>query len=394
VMWVGADVFAAFFAESTIAPLVRVLALGMAIEGLISIRVVVFQKQLDFKRQFIFQMSGEVIGLGTTITLAYLTHSLWSVVYGQLASAVARVITSYALDPKRPRFLLRRGPALELMRYGRWVSASTALGLALSQGDNTFVGKVLGAKELAYYAWAFQLSNLPGLAISQVLGVVMFPAYATLQADRARLADVFARSLRLAIALAFPASALIAALADVFVLAVLGAKWLPIVPIVLALSGFGALRALGTTADALLLATGRPQVRTKVQIAQLLILATAIVPLSSRYGTVGVGWAVALYGLVCVYQVVLCLKQCELPLSTLWKPLLQVGVASAGAVGVALLVARALQGYTAWLVLIAAGLTATLAFVACLIGIDRFAQQGYVAEARLLLRALQRRAPA
>jgi O-antigen/teichoic acid export membrane protein len=390
----GAGVFALFFDEPGIIPLLRVLAVALALEGLISIRVVVFQRELDFRRHFIFQMAGEVVGLGVTIALAYATHSIWSVVYGQIASAVARVIGSYALDPKRPHFLLRRAPAMELMRYGRWVSASTALMLAISQGDNMFVGRVLGATELAYYAWAFQLSNMPGLSISQVLGQVMFPAYATVQNDLPRLSDLFTRSLRLAIALAFPASALIAALCPLFVHAVLGDKWLPIVPIVLALSGFGAMRALGTTGDAFLLAIGRPEVRTKIQIAQLVILAAAIVPLSSRYGTVGVGWAVALYGLLNVYEAALCVQLCGLPQSVLWKPAAQVVGASAGAVAIALLAARGLAGLPAPLALLAASLAACVAYALCLFGLDRFMHQGSRVAARGLLWVLCGRAPA
>ena len=56
------------------------------------------------------------------------------------------------------------------------------------------------------------------------------------------------------------------------------------------------MRAFGASAGALFLAIGRPDLRTKIQLAQLVVFAVAIYPLYLRFGVLGVAWAVSLYG--------------------------------------------------------------------------------------------------
>ena len=118
-------------------------------------------------------------GCVTTIGAALRLHNVWAVVYGQLAAARRAWSRSYLLAHRRPRLRLDQPIARELLSYGRWVGASSVLLFVLVNGDNLFIGKVVGAEALAFYAWAYQLANLPALFITQILSSVMFPAFAT-----------------------------------------------------------------------------------------------------------------------------------------------------------------------------------------------------------------------
>ena len=95
----GSTLFAGFFNEPRVAALLRVLALSMLIEGLISNRVAMLQRTLDFRRYFFFQASGQLVGLVATIGFAFWLRNVWAVVYGQVAASCARVLVSYLLDP-------------------------------------------------------------------------------------------------------------------------------------------------------------------------------------------------------------------------------------------------------------------------------------------------------
>lgn len=384
----GATWFAGFFGEPRVAELLRVLAIGLCFEGFINNRLAVFLRQLDFRRYFFFHTTGQVAGLIATIAAAVWLRDVWAIVIGQLAAVAARVIASYVLYRRRPRLHWDGAIARELIGYGRWVGASSVLLFALVQGDNLFIGKLAGAAQLAFYAWAYQLANLPPLFITQILSSVMFPAFASVRDERARLGELWVRSMRITLALTLPSAALIAVLAEPFARALLGDRWLPIVPLTYALSIFGIMRAFGASAGALLLAIGRPDLRTKIQVAQLFVLAVAIYPLYLKYGVLGVAWAVSLYGLLSVYAAVLCFQACDVPLARIRAPATQVALATLVGGAAAWLTATELARWP-----LAALLTAAVVGGAGILGalywLDRRGTGGFRIELELSLKALR-----
>jgi lipopolysaccharide exporter len=387
----GAGLFATFFAEPRVAALLRVLSISMLIEGFINNRVTMFQRELDFRRYFFFQAAGQLVALSVTLVCAYLQRNVWAVAYGQVAGSLARVLASQLLAKRRPRLRFDLAIARQLLGYGRWVGASSMLLFALVNGDNLFIGKVIGAEALAFYAWAYQLANLPALFITQILSSVMFPALSALRGEPVRLGELFLRSMRLTLLLTWPSAMLIAVACEPFTRALLGARWLPIVPITYALTCFGVMRALGASAGALFLAIGRPDLRTKIQVAQLVTLSLAIYPLYRHSGLLGVAWAVSLYGCLSVYAAYLCFELCELPLRALGMPALRLtaatllGAAAAWPLGHGWLAARPL-----WALVCSAGAGLVVTGLS-LWWLERNDSAGYAHELGQALAALRKR---
>jgi lipopolysaccharide exporter len=365
----GAGLFASFFSEPRVADLLRVLALGLCIEGFVNNRVAMLQRDLDFRGYFFFHTAGQCLGLAVTIASAFLRHDVWAVVYGQIAGAGGRVLASYLLVRRHPRLTFDWAITRELFRYGRWVSASSILLFALVNGDNVFIGKLIGATALAYYAWAYQLANLPGLFVTQILSSVMFPALSLVRDDPARLGSLFLRSMRLTWLLSLPSTVFIAVLVEPFTRAVLGERWLPIVPITHSLACFGLLRAVGASASALFLAVGRPDLRAKLQIAQLSVFACSVYPLYVHYGVSGVALSVTLYGLTNVASAYWAFRLCALPLSALGWPSVAATLATLAGATAAYLCARALWPH-AWFALIAGSVGGVLVTLLALLRLD------------------------
>jgi len=168
---------------------------------------------------------------------------------------------------------------------------------------------------------------------------------------------------------------------------------LPIVPLTYALSVFGVMRALGASAGALFLAIGRPDLRTKIQLAQLVILVASIYPLYLHYGVLGVAWAVSAYGLLSVYAALLCMRISALPLASLAWPCLQVGSASLLAAAAAWAIGHVWLAGSPLLGLIAGGLGFALVLVAILAWLDRPGERSYRAELEQAFKALRRPRP-
>ena len=106
----------------------------------------------------------------------------------------------------------------------------------ITQGDALLVAKLLGVTAPAFYQMAFKLSNLPTTEICQIISNVTFPAYAKLQGDARRLKAAYFKVLQLTSLVALPISGLIFVLTEEITSAVLGSKWMSIVPVMRILS--------------------------------------------------------------------------------------------------------------------------------------------------------------
>jgi O-antigen/teichoic acid export membrane protein len=116
-----------------------------------------------------------------SITLAFTLRNVWALVWGGLAASFVRLFMSYLIHPYRPRLSLARKELQELFGFGKWLLGSGVLVFLVTQGDDLFVGKVLGPAALGLYQMAYLISNLPATEISRTMAQVAFPAYSKLQ---------------------------------------------------------------------------------------------------------------------------------------------------------------------------------------------------------------------
>jgi O-antigen/teichoic acid export membrane protein len=201
---------------------------------------------------------------------------------------------SYILHSYRPRIRLDKGEFKELFGFGRWVLGSSILIFLLSQGDDIFVGKMLGVTALGFYQMAYLISNLPATEITHVISQVTFPAYSKLQDDLPKLRDAYLKVLQLTAFLSFPIAGLIFVLAPDFTRIFLGEKWMPMVLAMQVLCVLGALRSIGAASGPIFLALGRPDIEAKLPAAQLALLAILIYPLTEKWGITGTAAAISI----------------------------------------------------------------------------------------------------
>lgn len=287
---------AAFFATPAAAALVRVLGISVLFQGFTNIGVVYFQKQLDFHKQFAYQLGGTLADLLVAITAAILLRNAWALVFGLLAGTFARMGVSYLIHPYRPRFRLEGAKARELYSFGRWILSGSVLSFLFTQGDDALVGKVLGVTALGFYQMAYRVSNLPATEITHVVSQVSFPAYSKLQDDLMKLREAFLGTIQITALISLPLAGGIFALAPDFARIFLGERWMPMVPPMQVLTLFGAARSISY--GSLYTSVGKPQVLTKIIAGKLLILSVIIYPLTTMWGILGTAVGVLISDLV------------------------------------------------------------------------------------------------
>lgn len=287
--------FAAIFFDSPEAkPIIQVIGISVIFQAFTNIGVIYFQKELEFNKQFIYQLSGTLTDFFVAIVAALILKNVWAIVFGLLAGNAAMFIISYLIHPYRPHLSLDIGKAKELFRYGKWVFGSSILVFLATQGDDIFVGKLLGLTSLGFYQMAYRISNLPATEITHVISQVMFPVYSKIQDDTSKLREAYLRILQFTAFISFPIAGLIFVLASDFTKIFLGEKWMPMVPAMQVLVFAGLVRSLAATSGYIFYAVGKTKIDTTLQIVRLFVLVVLIYPLTIKWGVFGTSIAVFL----------------------------------------------------------------------------------------------------
>jgi len=293
-LFFASPLIAKFFNSSQAESVIRIIAISILLQGFGNIGVLFFQKDLEFRKQFIYEMSGTLVGLFVAIILAITLKNIWALVYGGLAANFVRLFMSYLVQPYRPKFRFELGKFQELFGFSKWILGSGILLFLITQGDDIFVGKVLGVTALGFYQMAYALSNLPATEVCHVISHVTFPAYSKFQDDLPRLRKAYLKVFHFTAFLSIPLSAGIFIMAPDFTRIFLGEKWILMVPAFQVLAFWGIVRSLGATTGPVFQSVGRPEVLTKLQLLVLVLLCIFIYPFSIKWGIVGTSLTVIL----------------------------------------------------------------------------------------------------
>ena len=285
---------AVFFNAPEAKSIIRVIGFAILFSAFTNIGVTYFQKELEFNKEFIYKFSGTLADFIVAVTAVLILKNVWALVFGLLAGNVTRCIVSYLIHPYRPHLSLDLGKAKELFGFGKWIMGSSIMIFLITQGDDIFVGKLLGTTALGFYQLAYRISNMPATEITQVVSQVTFPAYSKLQDNIPKLREAYLKVLQLTAFLSFPIAGLIFVLAPNFTKIFLGEKWMPMVPAMMILVWWGVIRSMAGVNSSILQAVKKPDIITKLSTIKLLILAILIYPLSIKWGITGTSLAVLL----------------------------------------------------------------------------------------------------
>lgn len=292
ILYFAAPFAAAFFDAPEARPVIQAIGLSSLFQALTNIGVIYFQKDLEFNKEFIYQFAGTLSDFIVAVTAVLILKNVWALVFGMLAGNAVRCIVSYLIHPYRPHLSRDLKKSRELFGFGKWVLGSSILLFLITQGDDIFVGKLLGATALGFYQLAYRISNMPATEITQVVSSVTFPVYSKIQSDIPKLREAYLKVLQVTAFLSFPIAGMIFVLAPDFTKIFLGEKWMPMVPAMQILVFWGAIRSMAGVNSSVLHAVKRPDIITKLSAIKLPIMAILIYPLSIKYGITGTSLAV------------------------------------------------------------------------------------------------------
>src|SRR5665811_1225260 len=149
---------------------------------------------------------------------------------------------------------------------------------------------MLAASALGLYSLLRQIVfQIQGL-VNPIITRVGFPLIAQVQADIPRVRAIYLKTLNMTAATNAPLYIGIAFFAPEVARIVLGSKWLAVTDLLRLLAVWGLLRSTGNPVGSLLLGMGRADLSLKWNLA-MLCLVPPVLWVGSRYGTLGLAWA-------------------------------------------------------------------------------------------------------
>lgn len=133
VLMVMAPYAATFFNTPQAKPLIRIIGLVIILKGFTNIGVIYFQKELDFKKQCIYQFSGTLVDFAVSVSYAIIFRTVWALVFGLVAGELVRFLLSYIIHPYKPIFNLNLSKVKDLIDFGKWIFGSSIMVFLLTQ---------------------------------------------------------------------------------------------------------------------------------------------------------------------------------------------------------------------------------------------------------------------
>lgn len=344
----SAPLVAAFYEAPRVTPVVRVVALVVALAPLGTVHQALLARQLRFGTLALVEVVSTLGSSAVALLVASRmpgVHALWAKL---VAATALQLVALWGATRFRPTLGLDRAALRDLLGYGLNTLGASSIHYWSRRVDDLLIGRVLGASALGLYDRAYSTMLLPVSEISGPLSRVMFPALSQLQHEPARVREAYLQVVRALSAITFPLMALLAVLAHPFVLVVYGERWLPIVPTLRILCVVGAFQSVGTTVGWLYQSQGRVDWMLRWGSVASVLMALGF--------AVGVWWG-SIEAVALAYAIV-CLGICAYPqfaipgrlvgltpldvLRAVTKPLM----GAAGAMGVAGWVCGSLGGET------------------------------------------------
>ena len=379
--------YAEFFSEPEAGNFIRAFGASVFVMSLRNIGLIEFKKNVQYERLVSFEVIPQVVAVVTTLAVAFAMKSVWALFWGNLVKSTLSTIISYRIHPYRPRFRFGRKEFSDLFGFSKWIYLTTLLLFALNQGDDIVVGRLEGTVVLGIYQIAFKTARLPVTEVNSTLARVLFPAYAEIQHDLARLRDAYLKTVRFVLMATAPVSFGIFVIAPYAIPGLLGAKWEPAVPVAQVFAILGLLVSVGSTTSSVFRAVGRPQITTQAQFVRALVMFALLFPLIDRWGEVGAAWAVVLSEVTIAGFLVH--RVCS-EVNTSIASLLRVGwvqiIASVIMAAAVWFAAELFTDPASAVVVVILAFIGLVSYAAALLALDRVFNQGIATDARQLLR--------
>jgi PST family polysaccharide transporter len=217
---------ALYYGHPGIEGILRVLSIAYVFGSISSVHWFLLLRDRNFRARAVPPIGQVVAGGCIAVLVAIWSYGAGALVAREITSTVVGAALLWIIYPFRPSLQLMPRQAWILFRYGSWVGGGITL-VFLSQNVDVFIaGRIIhAASDIGFYTTSWSLAFISASVFATVATSIVFPTLSRLQDDRLLLTEKLLRAVRLLSLLVLPASALLASLAPVVIVPVLGNRF-------------------------------------------------------------------------------------------------------------------------------------------------------------------------
>ncbi|MBI1864030.1 lipopolysaccharide biosynthesis protein [Candidatus Woesebacteria bacterium] len=280
---------ASFFKSPESQPLIILVSLVPLIRGFINPSEIKLQKDLKFKKDFVFRFTIFTFDALVAIVATLITKNAAGAIFGLIAGAILEVVLSFLIVKPRPKFILEIEKTRKVLDRGKWITGAGIFDYLFENIDDITVGRFLGSGPLGLYQMAYKLATLPITEVADVFGKVTLPIYVKISGDTKRIKRAFIKSTIGIAFLTIPFGIVLILFSKQIILIILGKNWLDAAPAVQFITVYAILRAIINPALTLFLSVKKQEYVTSVILLGTITLGISIIPLTVKLGLVGAG---------------------------------------------------------------------------------------------------------
>ncbi len=223
----GAGSIAHFFHTPKLAPVLRIVALGLPLSALTQVQRVLLMKELRYRKISISQIVSSLAGGITGIAMAYSGMGVWALVGSTLVFQTVTLFFMWYRSDWYPGLRFSYACIKDMLPYGSRILISSVLFFLMLQFNTFIVGKLYSETDLGFFNRG---GRLPDLLVSLIQSIVLklaFPLFAKVRDEKAQLGELLRRTTQLVAFICFPLLALLFVNAGDITIVLFTAKWMP-----------------------------------------------------------------------------------------------------------------------------------------------------------------------
>lgn len=178
---------AGFYGRPELCGLLRISLLSVLLNGAMSPRSALAQRDMKLGRWAAISNGGSVCGVLLTILLSFLLRNVWALAIGYCAEFAFRLLLSYILCPGLPSLSLNWHAIKSILTFSQGTFGLAILNLIIARADVFVLGRLYPLTSLGLYTMAIALVMTPAVFLSNMLAQTLLPGFSSIQRDDERV---------------------------------------------------------------------------------------------------------------------------------------------------------------------------------------------------------------
>ena len=230
ILFAIAPLVARFYEIEILTKVMRVASLVVIINALSIVQRTKLEKKIDFKSQSIVNFTSSVLSGLAGIAMAYYGFGVWALCGQSLLNSLLQMILFYFFVRWRPALVFSKESFHEMFSFGSKILVASIISVIYSNLYTIVIGKRFNSRDLGFYSRADHFAIFPSSNIGSIISGVAYPTLSKIQDNDDKLRFAYRKIIRYSSFIIFPLMVGLAAVADPFIRALLGEKWVETIP--------------------------------------------------------------------------------------------------------------------------------------------------------------------